>query len=283
MHDIEQDESGEAAQAKIKHDLHELQKAIEEWSPKYAAVIAPRITAALSEMVGKYPNLSSAGFMAIDESNGCSAADDEDEDGNPLLVPIGKTLGKRKRAAQDVAPQRKRSPLYEATLGIDIVLPSSCERGVWKHDGMQELREIEVKLRAGQANDALNLLRTELITSYAFTQERRTLTGRGQELRSMTQALKKLQGVRRAAAAYRRAYSALSNLGWIELPGNAPDPGEEPEYRELNWSDVVPLVIEVEAQKLGDSKKGPSWIWYNLKFIDNNDMDFRAVCIDGEC
>ena len=120
--------------------------------------------------------------------------------------------------------------------------------------------EVEKKLREGQANDALEDLRSQLITSYALQQEKKKVTGQKRTTRQLAAIGRKKRAIEVAAERYRRARGALICLGMSE---------DDKTFKELKKEDVKAFVVYTADQQLGDSKKESSWIWEDLSFVKN--------------
>lgn len=141
--------------------------------------------------------------------------------------------------------------------------------------------EIEIALRVGQANDALNTLRTQLITSYTFRnrvakRDKRVAEGHVMATRSKSGIYSKEQSVRNAANEYRRAYQTLITLGY--------DDGKH-RLRPLEDKDVRPFDVSMDNDELGQSKRRPSWIWEELEFMDTSKVseNFESYAEEGKC
>lgn len=176
-------------------------------------------------------------------------------------IPV---TGKRQRKGPQPVRDRK-SDRWKEVDAIQVILPSSCPASVRSTECMREAVEIETALRVAQANDALDLLRTELITSYAVRNLAKKSEGNTHAMRTRmkTQIYEKDDDTRMAASEYRRAYQALIALGYSD---------KEQRLKPLHGGDIKPFVISITDQELGYSRSQPSWIWQELKFLDTDDV-----------
>ena len=165
----------------------------------------------------------------------------------------------------------KLNSIMEKAESIQIPLPSSCPADVQKRDCLRAAVLIEISLRKKQADSALDLLRSHLITSYSFREQakknkKKAQTGRNYDLRSQSKMIAKNKNVRRAAAEYRRQHAALKTLG-----------ASDDDYPELAPTDVKAFTVRTQDQELGDSKKGPSWIWQKVEFVSADKLSAKFV------
>ncbi|KAI0037325.1 hypothetical protein FA95DRAFT_1469227, partial [Auriscalpium vulgare] len=137
-------------------------------------------------------------------------------------------------------------------------LPSSYSVKVQKHPLMEAATEIERSLREGQANDALDKLRAQLISSYSFYLYKKGSTHtQGVETRTKSMARRKDDAIARESTTYRRARQALVALGMADKA----EEGKDEKYPSLTKADVKPFTVYTADAKLGDSKRRTSWIW----------------------
>lgn len=193
-----------------------------------------------------------------------------DSDGGASITPGGtEVVAGRKR--KRTGPQSGRQPTPPAgwsdVNALPVILPSMCVEEVRKQDCLQPLVKIEVEVRRNQAKNALDLLRTHLITSHAFREQIKKKvpqanTGHEIITRNKGAVMRKQANVNRAADMYRRAFVALEALG----------AADGVDFRKLSKEDVRPFVVRSEDQRLGDSKSQPSWIWQRLNFLNTKDV-----------
>ncbi len=126
---------------------------------------------------------------------------------------------------------------------------------------MKAAVEIERRLREIEAQDSLDDLRTQLITSYGLQAKKKDVRGQRRTTRAYGAIQRKWKSIQAAAAAYRRTRTALLALGMSE---------SDPRFRILKKEDVKAFTVFSADQQLGDSKKcvKPSWIWEDLSFVD---------------
>ena len=210
------------------------------------------------------------------------AGDGNESDGSdtPLVTKSRPTSSlKRKRTvtskstADKPRKKQKRQPtnapavIKQELESIDIPLPSACPAEVRSRPCLQAAVEIEIAGRKKKANEALEWLRTHLITSYSFSKEKAkrnnkaATPGRKYDLRNTSKIRVKNRNIRRAAAAYRLNHAALAVLGV-----------SDPELPELKAEHVRPFTALTKDRKLGDSKKPISWIWQRVEFVDSEEL-----------
>ena len=54
-------------------------------------------------------------------------------------------------------------------------------------------------------------------------------------------------------------------------------------YCALNASDVVAFTVYSTDKQLGDSRKQPSWIWSDFRFMEEEEVGIKAYCKESEC
>lgn len=172
-------------------------------------------------------------------------------------------LGKRKRE-----PSVERVPKV-AIGSILIDLPSNYTERVRNESVMKEAVEIERELRKGQANDALDDVRTLLITKFNVLHERK-YKSKGIKGSTRSQALlnNHQKVLNRGTAKYRRLRVILLALGLNE---------DDPTFKELKADDIKPFPVDFKyvEQELGGSKKknNPSWIWGDFGMMLEREKD----------
>ena len=239
------------------------------------------------------------------EEQGDEEDEDDEDDEETIQASSMATGNKRKRGEGSAKPPKKSrkepSKTWTRANAISVVLPSSCvgcalgemcaARKVGPGRGvrckgcvldqacLKAAVDVEVGLRKGQANDALDDLRTHLITNEVVNasikkRSKRANEGKGMTTRYMGTIISKNENILLAAAEYRRAYRALRAL-------KAPL-GDD--FKPLPAQAVRPFVMSGEEQRLGGSKAQPSWIWQNLSFLDTGEVmkDFEKYTEAGE-
>lgn len=293
--------------SEIGEERRSLEKLVSNWNNKSELLLAPLIAEAAKGAMavdGFMRRLNPVEIDAEDADNEQALAEEEEEEEAAVRAAASQTAGnddeddeegidltlddtlerrappkKRKRSDKAAAPQKKRSELWnEVNNAVTILLPSSCMPNVRAQPCLKEAVDLEIALRRGEAGEALDALRTHLITSNLFKKEMKSKSARNthaMKTRYKGRTQTKTDNVNRAAIRYRRAYNALRALG-VEDDDN---------FRQLKQSDVRAWVVHHGAQKLGDSKATaqPSWIWLNLKFLDTDDVtknfsEYKEAC-----
>ncbi|KAJ7576191.1 hypothetical protein C8J56DRAFT_1062311 [Mycena floridula] len=153
-----------------------------------------------------------------------------------------------------------------------LYLPSDFSKSNWDCHKLHHLASVEMQLREGEANDAIRILRRELIHGAALLKGKKDkrLAIQGQERN--TRALKVLynnRGKQRSQMAkYQHSRAAMLNLG-LSPSSQAFPPLTDADLYCKDPSKPV---------ELGDSKKTDGWIWRvgNLgEMSDNDRSDFE--------
>ncbi|KAI0060783.1 hypothetical protein BV25DRAFT_1806721 [Artomyces pyxidatus] len=163
-----------------------------------------------------------------------------------------------------------KGPLWQEINDVVIDLPSSRGPKTIAHTVLKRAAEVELELRQGEANDALDELRTQIITNYATQRLKRNVKG----IKNNTRANRTLQHqrnvVNQAADRYRRARNCMIALGMNK---------NDSTYRELTAKDKIAFKVYSEDDQLGDSKKASSWIWSTFGFVDQmGDGPAKEAC-----
>lgn len=188
----------------------------------------------------------------------------------------GKRAEKRKRLPADIPlKDKKREELWAEINDISVELPSSHHEVIRKHSVMEWAVMIELDLRKKSMESTLEELRMLLITSYGVNIEARRHQGQGKQgKRGRNSKARIWAAVQEAARAYRRVRKLAVLLG---MPEN------DHVFLPLTNNDVRPFTVMTADQKLGDSRKLPSWIWENINFVDKqNDEKIRGYCVEGK-
>lgn len=178
---------------------------------------------------------------------------------------------KRKRTGESKISHSKE---WEEINSVQIELPSSLSKTIRDHAGMKAATEVEFSLRKLQAEDALDELRTLLITSYGLNSDRRRLAGQKATTRALNALKRKWMQIRVAAGKYRRVRTIMLALGMDEKDGT---------FLPLRREDVKAFAMFTGEEQLGDSKKMPSWIWEKINFLSaQGEGKVREYCIEGK-
>ncbi|KAI0643900.1 hypothetical protein C8Q79DRAFT_915041 [Trametes meyenii] len=141
---------------------------------------------------------------------------------------------------------------------VTLYLPSMYHSLIWQHPAVAPAVQIEQWLREGQANDALDNLRTHLTARYSLRDLRRQGQGpkHGKAVQSLAKAEKKVG--EEAKHEYRRVRMLLRVLGMDE---------DDEDYKYLHDEDVKALIVEEDQYVLNSNSKEESWLWRNFAFI----------------
>lgn len=249
----------------------ELEKSLAKWREKSAALLQPVIAQAESEVYEA--KASGEPAVAAVPQEPVPPAENTATRGRPSL--------KRKRPAEEQqAAQGKKPARWAVVDALEIALPSSCEKSVLERPCMAAAVGLEKSLRMVEADDALDMLRCQLITSHAVRTQVQKRDKREQEqdrrlLRSTGPIISKDNSVLDMANRYRRQYAALRALGYTD----------DLKYKALPPTDVKPFVAGFVDQRLGDSRETPSWIWNEMNFLNTEDVvqNFQKYAEAGMC
>ena len=124
--------------------------------------------------------------------------------------------------------------------------------------GLQPLVGIEIKLREGQANDALESLREDLRFEYSLQKQKRAhARGSGANTRANAMLETAAGKKRRSANLYIKARSAMIALGC-----QASDPTFEQRFPPLDIDRDLWMKDPTHLLNLGDGTRHESWIWH---------------------
>lgn len=226
---------------------------------------------------GKQPRARPTGRKrkrgGVSQSPAVSAVLTEDgpvEEDLPLEDALdGIPVKKKRRVQTEEHPELRRSALWkEVNQDLTILLPSSCLPEVRRQPALRQAVDMEIALRKGEASEALDELRTHLITANLFRkhiQKTKKREDHAMRTRYKETHINKSENINKAARKYRRAYQALVALG-VE---------NDPEFPRLRNEDVKAFAVDKEGKKLGDSKAATkqSWIWQKLGFAGEKDLN----------
>ena len=166
-----------------------------------------------------------------------------------LFIPGVASL---REAAREKA-ETLHSDLLQRPQDFPLFLPSSIARSVSCNE---TLKQIEWKLREGQAHDALNELRQALRSkAYMLRFKDRFLRGQGANTRARN-CLKNIDGkVLASASKYRAAYRALVVLG-----GLLNKVGWKNQLRHLADEDIRSMTDGTDDAR-SEGRRKLSWIW----------------------
>ena len=154
---------------------------------------------------------------------------------------------------------------------VGLGLPSSFDMVERLRMGLGRLREIEIELREGQANDALEALRAGLAEkSLRF----RTEVKPAKSQRTMTRAWDSIHRadtlVKAAVRSYKLARNALERLGAGEELLN--------QYQEVQKKDLKMSRDIVEENRVGQRSSELAWFWRLDRKWDGDQGEFLKEC-----
>jgi hypothetical protein len=159
------------------------------------------------------------------------------------------------------------TPIEQVKLG----LPSSFDKVERDQMGLKRLEEMEIELREGQANDALEALRAGLAEkSLRF----RTQVKPAKSQRTMTRAWDSInradKQIKAAVRSYRLARNALEALGASQHLLN--------QYQEIRKEDLKMSRDIVEENRVGQRSSGLAWFWRLDQKWDGDRGEFLKEC-----
>ncbi|GJE92976.1 hypothetical protein PsYK624_091350 [Phanerochaete sordida] len=253
----------DATEEESSKALEKLEKSVAAWDEKNALILSPIITQATSEAHEAAKRLQAVPSATPNPDPDASSSGDSQANVQSASGPRGQ---KRKRDASEKDPvPEKKSKRWLQVESVTIVLPSSCEPNVRQQACMETAIALEVKLRVAQAEVALDTVRTHLITAHSWKNLLKKGDTRSEESTRETRQSKavkvKDRRVHDAARQYRQAYNALMALGY-----------KSDKYQPLERGDIQPFEVNIVDTALGQSRRQASWIWNELKFLDNEDV-----------
>ena len=143
---------------------------------------------------------------------------------------------------------------------VDLYLPSLYHSLIRRHAAMTPLVMIERRLREGQAHDALDDLRLQIMARHSIEhlEEQGAGQAHGKRVRELEETYK--TGTNKARDEYTRLREILLVLGML------PD---DDRFRELKEDDCKTMS---ENRKRGESRAVRSWLWADLSIL-SKDME----------
>ncbi|KIJ23837.1 hypothetical protein M422DRAFT_195437 [Sphaerobolus stellatus SS14] len=134
-----------------------------------------------------------------------------------------------------------------------LYLPSDFQSPVERTDfGLEEAGLLEMQLREGEANDALEAIRLAIKQLALDVQyKKKEVTGQKDSTRAHDELKRKCAARNKYVIKYRQAFRAMIRLGMVE--------GQTP-HKELKDSDLR-IKGMTGAGELGEGTKEESWIW----------------------
>ena len=136
---------------------------------------------------------------------------------------------------------------------VSLYLPSKFKLQQRKDLGWQELGNIELQLREGQANDSLEKLRECLAEkSLRFRKELRSAKGQKKMTRAWDSIHRMEDQIKQTVATYRAARDAIGELG---------EAADLERFQEITKSDLKMSGDIVEENRVGQRSSVLPWFW----------------------
>ncbi|OCH83779.1 hypothetical protein OBBRIDRAFT_815708 [Obba rivulosa] len=169
----------------------------------------------------------------------------------------------------DAMVGEKRKSTKEHGLGAEVTtsrveLPSKYAAPILRHSTLKAAVDVERQLCESQAGNMLRELRTELILKYSLLKAKAQGSGVTAHTRTNVRIHRKQKTIDRAAWRYRHARRALLALG---MDAN------DRRFHELMDEDKRAFVMDTNDERLGDSRKAPSWIWEDITFVETDETE----------
>ncbi len=263
LDDIEDHDGTEESEKSLLAARSELLAQIDKWTPVFNATLHPALEAAAQAAV------------TAQVSQDASVPPSFPMRDNTLIHP--EVTGRAARAELGLPPLRnpkKKSDLWSEVFAYEIPLPSSFDARVLAQSIVEPLVNWEVKVREGQLNDALNDVRTHMVTSEVLKLKKHDTSTKATTTRMGKKIRRKHDQVVAAADEYRRARLAMLSLGMQE---------GDPRFPALRKQDLTKFTLSSEHQQLGESRRRVSWIWDSFAYADKQgDERFKEFHDDGE-
>ncbi|KAH9884296.1 hypothetical protein C8Q73DRAFT_796289 [Cubamyces lactineus] len=153
--------------------------------------------------------------------------------------------------------------LLASLSAMPLQLPSKYHSKLRRHPVMKPAMDIELKIRQGQAAEALDDVRTNIAARRCSLRDLRS-QGSGQKHGKKVRALadsERLVGTK-ARDEYRRLRVLMICLGMSD---------KDETYRALEDADMQHFTVVAEQYALGDAAKQGSWLWRDFSFINKQD------------
>ncbi|KAI0741135.1 hypothetical protein C8Q76DRAFT_608959 [Earliella scabrosa] len=249
---IEDDDQSDESKEKIADARDAFLRRLSVWSTTYNSVIQPALETAAQEVTNEHTSAPQALPSTF-----------------PLRAhaePRPDITAKTTRAEHGLPPLRvptsPKKPMWHEIYAIQILLPSAFDARILHKDVVKPIAAWEKRVREGRANDALNELRTNIITSEMLKLKKMDSTGKAASTRMGKKIQRKHGEVESAAEDYRRTWTALLALGVSE---------DDPLFRPLRKQDVVKFPMTSNRDNIGNSRKAVSWIWEDMSFGERED------------
>lgn len=238
------DRSKKRARADITRKVEKFQLEAQLAEDAYGRHVTPSVSEAHDSAKGVKPVVACLPWRDAADDLACQVA--------PAPTP----------ALREVLADDYLRQLVRITENVQVLLPSMYHSRIRGHPAMKKAVDYERKLREGQANDALDTLRTHIAARYSLRDLRNAVKGpkHGKEVKSLADGQTKIGEA--AKYEYRRLRVVLRLLGM---------PEDHPTYRPLEDADLNHFAIMSEQSTLGKNSKPESWLWSNFGFINKQD------------
>ncbi|KAI0359446.1 hypothetical protein OH77DRAFT_1501916 [Trametes cingulata] len=225
---------------------------------------ATRVAEDLASTVGACVEVATAGVPPAERGEGFPLQHPSNDKAHkvteapaPPACDRGSAKGKRTRGDSELSAMSARLD------SAPILLPSDYHSQVRSHDAMANLAKMELRLREGQANDALEHLRVHLTTQMSLADHKTHGSGTAHNTAMDKRIHGKRDAIERAKYAYRLARHAMLVLGMTKE--------QRKKYRQLKDDDCKAFVLVDEELRAGDSQRRPTWIWGDFTYMDKLD------------
>ncbi|KAI0654518.1 hypothetical protein C8Q70DRAFT_1047971 [Cubamyces menziesii] len=236
---------GEKARSRMADDVERYRRQAEACRKNYEACIQPAIDMALHDI-----NTDEVGDRF-------PARDDEDDKSMGVPTAPPDSSGNRATPATSASQAERIEEWLKIIDDQPFLLPSDLHSCLRTHVALTEIRQVERKLREGQANEALDSLRLHLTTHLSLAFRKQQGSGVIHNSAADRRLEAKRVAIDEAKAAYRAARVTLIVLGMSP---------EDDKYRELKDADCVAFKVVSEEARRGDSYRNQSWIWGDFSF-----------------
>lgn len=169
--------------------------------------------------------------------------------------------------SEGVTDENEAEEVAETTI---LYLPSNFTHQERQEYGLQAFGKIELELREGQANDALERLRECLAEkSLRFRTEVRLAKGQRKMTRAWGMVHRMDEQIKQAVVTYRIARHAIKELGQAK--------GLE-RYKEISKSDLKMSGDVVEENRIGQKSSMLPWFWRLDRKPKENHGEYKKEC-----
>jgi hypothetical protein len=197
---------------------------------------------------------------ALRSTQNPTSEDDQTQDSVVEKQHLGADIKKWHQQQQHICPQVLPSVVsepYKSPEWERLFLPSDFTSSERTKLGLETLGAEELKLRQGEANDALRSLREHIQHSQALRQHKNARNNAVHGQAKNTRAVQKIKDVQTRIQNYVKKYRH-ARTAMIALGCNPQDPKFG--FPELRDEDLYTKNVD-EPHKLGDGGKVEGWIW----------------------